>query len=154
MPAEDDEEEVGDGDSDTTGSVGGSATGTNGGEGGSGGLGEGEGTGGTGIRGGDRSKLRRIPISNVRMLAIEGRENSYRVSFRADGSGVSRIGLEEAGDSSAIRRDDIRAVDENVNLDHFRLVEGERAELEITADSPIGGRSWRLTAVDAEGEEQ
>lgn len=154
LPAEYDEEEAGDADGDAIGSVGGSATGTNGGEGGSGGPGEGEGTGGTGIRGGGRSKLRRIPISNVRMLAIEGRENSYRVSFRADGSGVSRIDLEEAGDSSAMRRDDIRAVDENVNLDHFRLVEGERAELEITADSPIGGRSWRLTAVDSEGEEQ
>ena len=153
LPAEEEEEnDEGDADGDNTGSAGGSATGANGGEGGTGGSGEGEGRGGTGSRGGRGSMLRRIPISNVRMLSIEGRENSYRLSFQADGSGVSKLDLEEAGDSSAIRRGDVRAVDENVNLSRFRLVEGERTELEITADGPIGGRSWRLTAVDAEGD--
>ncbi len=145
----DDEEDGGDAAGDDTGSDGGASTGESSGEGGNGGEGEGDGNGGAGSGGGSKPKSKRIPVSNVRMLAIEGRENTYRISFRADGSGIAKLDLEEAGDSSAIRRNDIRAVDNDVRLNHFPLVRGQRTELEITADGPIGGRSWRLTAAEA-----
>ena len=151
LPTEEEEEDMGDADGGGAGSVGGGADGENGGDGGYGGQGEGEGNGGTGTRGGQRSKQRRIAVSNVRMLAIEGRENAFQLTFHAESSGIARLDLEEAGDSSAIRRTDIRAVDDSVSLDHFPLARGRRMELEITADSPIGGRSWRLTAVDVTG---
>ena len=136
-----DEEDGGDATGDDTGSSGGAGTGENGG--GGGGQRDGDGS-----SGGRRSKLKRIPVSNVRMLAIEGSENAYRISFRADGSGIAKLHLDEAGDSSAIPRNDIRTVDSSVNLSHFPLVRGELHHLEITSDSPIGGRSWRLTAAD------
>ena len=42
----------------------------------------------------------------------------------------------------------VNLVDSSVNLSHFPLIRGELHHLEITADSPIGGRSWRLTAAD------
>ena len=149
IPDEEEENDSGDASGNDTGSAGGAGTGENGGEGGNGGQGDGDGNGGTGSRGGNRSELKRIPVSNVRMLAIEGRENTYRISFRADGSGIAKLDLEEAGDSSVIRRNDIRAVGDGVSLNQFRLVRGERTELEITADDPMSGRSWRLTVVEA-----
>jgi hypothetical protein len=140
LNTEDEESEEGEGDGEDTGSIGGAGTGTNGGEGGNGG------------RGGGEVRFKRIPISNVRILSIEGRDNCYRLSFRANGSGVVKLNFEEAGDSSAIRREDVRSLTDNVSLDHFAIVDGERTGLEITADSPIGGRAWRLSAVEAKGD--
>ena len=151
LPPDDESEDEGDSGGNDSGSSGGAGTGSNGGEGGSG---DGDGTGGSGGQGGGLPRRRRISISNVRMLPIEGSENQYRLSFRANGSGIAKLDLEEAGDSSAIRRDDIRAVDNSVTLNRFTLVGGERAELDITADTPIGGRAWRLTAIHAQGEWQ
>ena len=58
-----------------------------------------------------------------------------------------RLELEEAGDSTTIRRGDIRAVAEGVSLDRVSLHEGRRATVDITADAPIGQRAWRLRAV-------
>lgn len=143
--------EDGDGDGENTGSFGGGATGENGGGGGTGGYGEGEGQGGTGSRGGS-TKTKSVPISNVRILPIEGRENCYRLSFRAGANGDAILKLEEAGDSSAIPRDDVRAVANNAPLGEasIPLTRGERTELEVTADSPIGDRAWRLSAAESE----
>ena len=141
LPDEEEEKDEGDAAGDDTGSAGGPGTGENGG--GGGGQGDSDGS-----SGGRRSKHKLIPVSNVRMLAIEGSENTYRISFRADGSGIAKLDLDEAGDSFAIPRNDIRTVDSSVNLSHFPLIRGELHHLEITADSPIGGRSWRLTAAD------
>ena len=141
----------GDGDGEDVGGAGGAGTGTNGGEGGTGGPGEGEGQGGTGGRGGGRRK-RGVPISGVRILSIEDSENCYRLSFRAEGGGVARLELEEAGDSTTIGRDDVRAVSDTVSLDSIPLVKGERMELDITADAPIGDRAWRLSAVPTGGD--
>lgn len=149
LPAEN-EEISEDSDGADTGEFGGSGTGSNGGGGGSGGSGEGEGEGGTGVRGGS-SKRRSIPISGVRILSIEGRENCYRLSFRPNASGLVRLELDEAGDSSAIRRTDVRAVADGGSLDHVQLTKGKRTIIEITADSPIGGRAWRLSAIAGDG---
>ena len=152
LPKEDKEtNEHGYGDGDDTGEVGGGASGSNGGNGGTGGPGEGEGKGGTGNHGGD-SKTKSIPISGVRILSIEGRENYYRLSFRAEGEGVARLELEEAGDSSTLRRDDVRVVTDGVSLDRVRLTKGNRTEVDFTADAPIGDRAWRLSAVTSEGD--
>ena len=140
-------------DGDDTGEVGGAGTGTNEGEDGSGGGGDGQGEGGTGIRGGGgRPGPRRVPISGVRFLSIEGHENCYRLSFRADAEGVVCLELEEAGDSSAVWRDDIRTITEGTSLDHVRLVRGQRTVVEVTADAPIGNRAWRLSAVAHRGD--
>ena len=152
LPA--DEESDGDGDSigDDTGSAGGGGTGANEGQGGTGGPGEGEGEGGTGGRGGRQPKLKGILISNVRILPVQGKENCYQVSFRAGDSGLARLELEEAGDSTTIQRHDIRAVDDENSLDRVLLSKNQRTSVEITADAPIGERAWRLRAVAAEGE--
>ena len=151
LPKDNGSTEDGDGDGENTGSSGGGATGKNGGEGGTGGPGEGEGQGGTGSRGGS-SRTKSVPISGVRILPIEGRENCYRLSFRAGANGDAKLKLEEAGDSSAIPRGDVRVVANNAPLDEasIPLTRGERTELEITADSPIGDRAWRLSAGESE----
>ena len=154
LPAEEEGSEDGDADGDDTGSLGGAGTENNGSGGETpDGPGEGEGYGGTGSRGGGQTRPKRIPISNVRILSIEGRQNSYQLSFRADGNGVAKLDLEETGDSSAIRREDVRVVSDNLTLDRLPLVSGERMQVEITADAPIGGRAWRLSAAEAEGDQ-
>ena len=134
------------GDGDDTGSKGGGGTGETNGEGGDGGQGEGEGKGGTGTRGGG-SAHHEIPVSAVRILPITGRENCYQLSFLSKADGIARLALNEAGDSSDIPRKDIRAADEDISLDQVRVAKGQRTVVEITADGPIKGRAWRLSAV-------
>lgn len=134
-----------DGDGDDNGNEGGSPTGINGGEGGGGGTGDGDSRGGTGIRGGT-SRHRGILVSGVRILPITGRENCYRLSFLADGDGLACLTLEEAGDSSAIPRKDVRAVDKKMSLDRVHLTKHQRTVVEITVDGPIDDRAWRLSA--------
>lgn len=152
LPQEGDEESK-EGDGDDTGEAGGGSTDVNGGGGGgiSDGPGEGDGQGGTGVRGGSGSRPRRIPISGVRLLPIEGNENCYRLSFRADSDEIVRLELEEAGDSSATKRDDVRSIADDLPLERIQLTKEQRIEVEITSDTPIGGRAWRLSAV-ADGE--
>ena len=152
LPPDQESSEDGDSDGRDTGGAGGGGTGENEGGGGSGGSGEGEGQGGTGSRGGRQPKLKGVPISGVRILSVPGQENCYQLSFRADGSGVARLELQEAGDSTTIQRDDIRAVHRSDSLDRVLLSEGERATVDITADTPIGERAWRLRAVTTEGD--
>ena len=143
------EESNGDGDSDgdDTGGAGGGGTGTNEGQGGTGGPGEGEGEGGTGGRGGRQPRVRGVPISGVRILSIPDRENCYQLSFRPGSGGVARLELEEAGDSTTIQREDVRAVADGVSLDRVPLSEGQITTVVITADAAIGERAWRLRAV-------
>ena len=142
------------GDGDDTGIVGGSGEGTNNGEGGSGGRGEGEGEGdgGTGNRGGDGVTSKPIPVSCVRVMPIDGQDNHYRLSFRADGDGVARLELEEAGDSSTVARDDIRVVNEQESLEGVHLQKGRRTEIIVMADMSISDRALRLRAVHAHGD--
>lgn len=119
-------------------------------EGGGGNGGEGEGEGGTGGRGGV-APHKAIPVSGVRLLPLTDRPNCYRLSFRAAGTGVARLELHEAGDSTTIFRRDIRTVpsegDAGESLEAVTLAQDGRTELTITADEPIGGRAWRLSAV-------
>ena len=139
------------GDGNDTGAVGGSGKGRNSGAGGSGGTGDGDGKGGTGGRGGGGVISKPIPVSGVRVLPINGRENRYRLSFRADGDGDARLELEEAGDSSTVARDDIRTVNDHESLECVHLYKGRRTEIIITAEMPIGDRALRLRALTAEG---
>ena len=74
------------------------------------------------------------------------------LSFKAEGSGIVKLELQEAGDSSVIPRDDINGIDES--LDCVELEAGRRTRLEITADAPISDRAWRVVAVAVEGESQ
>ena len=152
LPSSDESNGDGDSDGEDTGGAGGGGTGTNEGTGGTGGPGEGEGEGGTGSRGGRRPRVRGLPISSVRILSVPGQENCYQLSFRSVGSGEARLELEEAGDSTTIRRDDIRAAADDVSLERVTLSEGQRTTVEITADSPIGERAWRLRAVANDSE--
>ena len=88
-------------------------------------------------------------MSRVRILPIVGRENCYRLSFVAEADGVVRLVLEEAGDSSTVERDDVRAATEDISLDRVRVAKGQRTIVDITSDGPIDGRAWRLSAVEA-----
>ena len=140
------------GDGDDTGNAGGSGEGTNSGEGGRGGRGDGDGEGGTGGRGGGGVTSKPILVSSVRVLPIDDRDNHYRLSFRAEGDGVARLELHEAGDSSTVPRDDIRAVDDHESFERVHLHKGRRTEIIITAETPIGDRALRLRAVTADGD--
>ena len=147
-PVDDRSDGDGDGDGDNAGAEGGAGTDSGSDEGGNGGEGEGDGQGGTGTRGGG-SRQRGIPISGVRILPIVDRENCYQLSFMADADGIVRLAFEEAGDSSTVPRDDIRAVAEDAPLDRVRVAKGQRTVVEITSDGSIKGRAWRLSAVEA-----
>lgn len=153
LPTDDGPDSDGGTEGNDTGVAGGGGTGEGGDGGGDGGRGEGEGKGGTGTRGGGR-QTRRIPVSRVRILPVSGQENCYQLSFVAGANGVARVALEEAGDSSAMPRDDVRATSQHVSLECVRLKKGERAFLEITADGPIDGRAWRLSATETQGGQQ
>ncbi len=135
------------GDGDDTGDKGGGGIGETNGDGGDGGRGEGEGRGGTGTRGGSGARYG-ISVSSVRILPVRNK-NCYQLSFLAETDGIARLVLAEAGDSSAIPRKDICAVDENISLDQIRVSKDQRTVVEITAnDGPIEGRAWHLSAFD------
>ena len=150
---EPDESEDGDGDGDDMGDEGGGGGGGNDGVDGDGtGPDEGGGKGGQGGRGGG-SGPETVPINDVRLVAVAGHENRYRVSFVADAGGRVRLELGEAGDSTAIERKDLQAFDvdgEPLGLDQVQLEEGKRTAIDITGTDPIGGRAWRVRAVRQE----
>ena len=146
-PVDDHSDGISDGAGDDMGGKGGAGTGSGGS--GEGGRGEGDGQGGTGTQGGG-STQRGIPVSGVRILPTVGRENCYQLSFMADADGIARLAFEEAGDSSTLPRDDIRAVAEDASLDRVRVAKGQRTVVEITSDGPIDGRAWRLSAVETD----
>ena len=147
----DDPQDTAEGDGKDTGVHGGGGTGTNQGEGGTGGSGEGDAMGGSGTRGGSRT-AKSIPISNVRILVVDGSENRYRLSFRAEVNSIARLELTEAGDSSVIPRDDVCASKEGDSLDRIQLQKNKSTVVDITGDSPIGGRAWRVSAFPVDGE--
>ena len=139
-----------DGDGNDAGAMGGAGTGANTRASGGRGRSEGDGQGGTGTRGGG-SRQRGIPVSKVRILPSIGRENCYQLSFVADGDGVARLALEEAGDSSTVPRDDVRAASEDISLLRVPVAKGQRTVVEITSEGPIDGRAWRLSAAEVVG---
>ncbi len=149
LPTAAEESDDGAGD-DTGGGGGGGGVGENdGGEGDGIGPDEGAGAGGDGGRGGGAG-LETVPISDVRLVPVQGDENRYRVSFLAASGGRVRLELSEAGDSGAIGRGDVQAFGmdgEPLELDGVDLTEGERTAIEITGTDPIGGRAWRVRAL-------
>ena len=138
------EEEGTDGDGDDEGGHGGSGEGVGGEGGGDGGGGYGEGEGGTGPKGGGRGAIA-IPVRDVRLTPIDADNNRYRLSFRAELDGIARLTLDEAGDSSVVRRDDVRSAIEGTCLDQMPVRSRGPNTIEITADAPIGDRAWRLS---------
>ncbi len=148
-PVNDDAEDSGDGDGDDTGNEGGAGIGQGTGDNGDGGQGDGDGKGGTGTAGGGRTR-RRIPVTGVRILPTVGKANSYQLSLVSGADGIVRLVFEEAGDSSTVLRHDIRAVADNVSLDRLRVTKGQRTTIEITSDGLIGGRAWRVSAVETD----
>ena len=129
---------------------------------GSGGEGEGSGSGGgngTGNgngkdqverSGSNRSRRERLPIGDVRLVAVAGRTGRYRVSFTALHGGATDVELMEAGDSILSRRYDVRAYapdGNDLSLEGLDLQPHKRVEFEITADDPIGDRAWVVAAV-------
>ena len=136
------------GDGDDTGIEGGAGTGGNGNGSGNGGTGEGDGIGGSGTRGGSTNR-QIVPVASVRILPITGKENHYQLSFLAERDGIVRLTLDEAGDSSAMPRTDVYAVDGDKSLDQVHVKRGQRTSIDISAEGPIDDRAWRLSAVAA-----
>ena len=146
LPGDDDEG----GDGPDGGGEGGQ--GTSGGSGGGGGFGEGEGegTGGTGGRGGDHGRSP-VLIVDARGLAVPGTDDLYRFSFTPQVSATASIRFDEAGDSTAIRRDDLQAVNaqgQPIDLTKVNLVAGERVTIDVKSTGAIGDRAWRVHAVE------
>ena len=135
-----------DGDGRDTGNEGGGGTGGSGGGGGDGGAGEGSGAGGTGSGGGG-TRQHGVLVSRVRLRPIRDRENCYRLSFVADFDGVVSLTLEEAGDSTAIPRSDVKAMSSVSSLERVAVARGKRNVVEIAAEQPVTDRAWRLSAV-------
>ena len=154
LSLEEESDEDGDSDGDNLGLGGGAGTGSNGGGNGNGGHGEGDGSGGTGVKGGGHRNAKRLPVSNIRLLPIPGHENRYQLRFRAGESGVAKLKLEEAGDSSLIPREDIRTVNDDESLEEVKLVEGQYCDIDITADMPMNGRAWHLSATELDKDSQ
>lgn len=139
-------------DGEDVGEVGGAGTGSGGSNTGTFGPREGEGIGGTGGRGGGNGRPS-VHVYGVRVLPVSECKNRYELSFRTDAEGPVRLVLEEAGDSTAMNRKDVRATRDGVSLERVVVKKGERTAIEITADAPIGDRAWRLSAT-ADVEEQ
>ena len=139
-------EEDADGPGNDIGGSGGGGTSSNGGEEGTGGKGESEDEGGSGGRSGGAGR-QVLPISAVRVIPVSGEDNRYRLSFRSHRSGVARIEIDEAGDSSTNPVEDVRAADGN-SLARVALMAGKRISLEIVADNPIRDRALRVEAVE------
>lgn len=148
-PLPDDDSEGGEGDD--VGGEGGQ--GGAGGSGGGDGFGEGEGdaTGGTGSRGGEYGGSP-VPIVDVRSLAVPGVEHLYRFSFTPQVNASASIRFDEAGDSTAIRRDDLQPVNERgepIDLRKVDLVAGKRVTIDVVSKGSIIDRAWRVHAVEA-----
>ena len=142
---EDDSDSVGH-DIGTSGG-GSDGTGTAGGAGGSTGLEEGEGRGGTGGKSGGLGK-KTVPISAVRLIPLSGTGNHYRLSFKGHSENPCQIAIEEAGDSSFSRIDEIETVGGRP-LDNVSLKEGGRVTIDIVSNTPLNDRAIRVVAFEA-----
>ena len=132
---------------DDSGGHGGGAGGGEGGEGGGDGSGDGDGHAGTGSKGGGPGPKTEIGLSDVRILPVEG-QNRYRILLRPDRSCRVSLRFDEAGDSIMVPRSDIVATDPAISLDDWRVVGGQRCEVEVTAEgAPMGDRAWRVSAM-------
>lgn len=122
-------------------------TGTAGGVGGSTGLEEGEGRGGTGGKSGGLGK-KAVLISAVRLIPLNDTGNHYRLSFKGHSENMCQIAIEEAGDSSFSRIDEIEAVG-GLPLDKVPIEEGGRVTIDIVSNTPLHNRAIRVVAFEA-----
>ena len=148
VPLEEFDDGVGDGgEGNDLGEHGGGGGGGQGGGDGRGGTGDGQ--GGTGTKGGSSGRST-VDIEDVRIVPVTGTDNNYRVSFTPRVTGAASLRFSEAGDSTALDRRDVHVLDNDghvITVDSFALTAGRRVTLQITSEEPIGGRAWRLTAV-------
>ena len=118
--------------------------------GGSGGSGDGDGRGGTGSRGGGPG--RGIPaIRDVRVLPVDGANSRVRVAFTPEASGRARLSLETAGDSIALPIPGVRLFDgddREITEEGIEIEAGKRMSVFASADQPLVGMAFRLTASD------
>ncbi len=92
-----------------------------------------------------------VPIHDLRIVPLADADNRCRVSFMPRWSGEARLQFAEAGDSTDMPLDDIRACYKNgkgLDLDKVVLKEGERWNFEITSDRSMRNRAYCLRAWD------
>lgn len=144
---EDDDDAEG-GDGTDVGGAGGSSEGDGHGGKDGGGAGDGDVDGGTGSRGGGRGATP-VEVRDVRVLPVEGYEDRCRVSFTPSASGLVRLHIEEAGDSTALKRPDLKVFVSNVEqqISNFPVIADERVTLEIRGIEPLRDRAWRVVAL-------
>ena len=144
---EDDDDAEG-GDGTDVGGAGGSSEGDGQGGKDGGGAGDGDTDGGTGSRGGGRGATP-IEVRDVRVLPVEGYEDRCRVSFTPSASGSVRLHIEEAGDSTALKRPDLKVFVGGIEqqISNFPVAADERVTLEIRGDEPLRDRAWRVVAL-------
>ncbi len=148
LDEDDDDSNADGGDGTDVGNFGGAGVDEGGGGGGGGGGGDGDGTGGTGTRGGGKGATP-VEVRAVRVLPIDGYENRCRVSFTPSVSGLIQLQIEEAGDSTALKRPDLKVFVEGVEqrLSSFAVTADSRVTLEIHGDEPLRDRAWRVVAM-------
>ena len=123
-----------------------------------GGVGNGGGNGTIGIRGsggnagGGRAR-QAIAVKDVRMLRVNrsGSRSSFHIAFTpTENANGARIELAEAGDSTVMRRTDLKVMTSAGDVplsDHsIDLVANRRVTLEVLSTGPIERRAWRLQA--------
>ena len=91
-----------------------------------------------------------LPIHDVRVVPLTGKNNHCRVSFMPLRNGKARLQFDEAGDSTDIPRDDIQAFDrltgKDLDISKIVLKTGERWTFDITSHRPIRNRAFCLRA--------
>ena len=94
-----------------------------------------------------------IPIRDVRQLPHSDDAKKLRIGFTPQVTALVRLRLEEAGDSEAFQRSDLRLYEVDtgaaVDVDHLAVKAGERVEFDVIADTPVDHRAWRVSAVKA-----
>ena len=145
---EDKDDDLTDGDGADTGSAGGGGTGEGGGDGDGDGTGEGGGRGGTGSRGGNRGR-RPFNLGDVRVLLDPTDKRRGKIRFTALESGLAMLSVEEAGDSSAISREDVVISHERdgsrTAIEKLAVTKGARYELLIEGEDDVDA-AWQIRA--------
>lgn len=92
----------------------------------------------------NRKPGRRIlPISAVRVIPIPGNDNHYHLNFTPHRTGIARIEIKEAGDSSTNPAEDVRVAEGSMPL-----TAGKRIAVKIATDKPIRDRALHIEAVE------
>ena len=146
------EEDVEGGDGDDSGDVGGARQGPEGGvksdDGNGGGAGQGSATGGSGRRGGTGGR-QLIELEDVRVLHDPTNPQMATILFTAPTNLTARLLIDEAGDASAIQRQDLTVLDEHGDIlsDESRTFEaGVRYALTLEGEQPLADAAWQVAA--------